>query len=106
VEGFQPEDESGLLIDAVERWRSDRAESLGIARTTLTVSGPFEALGMDAVYILRAERHPIEIEIHVFRGGVMDVMRVNWDELSHVQTGIRVTSAEELAATLDQLVGE
>jgi hypothetical protein len=103
MEDLHPYEENGPIVAAVERWRCDRAGALDAEGATLTVEGPFDAPGMDPVYILRLERSPIEIVVFVFRGGVLDVTRVNWDDESYEQEGVTVSSAAELAAALDRI---
>ncbi|MBG0813803.1 hypothetical protein [Planomonospora sp. ID82291] len=90
-------------VAAVERWRRDRSEALAADGITLTVEGPFDAPGMDPVYILQMERASIECVVAVFRGGTLDVTRVDWDDQSLEQEGVQVSSAVELAEALDRI---
>ncbi|TDC04058.1 hypothetical protein E1267_23985 [Nonomuraea longispora] len=103
MEDLRPHDENGPIVAAVEQWRRDRAGVLEAEGISLGVEGPFEAPGIDPVYILRLERPPVEIHVCVFRGGVLDVTRVNWDDEALEQKGVTVLSAAELGAALDRI---
>ncbi|NUW42946.1 hypothetical protein [Nonomuraea rhodomycinica] len=105
MDDLHPYDDNEPIIAPVERWRRDRAGALEAAGTILTMEGPFEAGGMDPVYILRLEQPPTEIDVAVFRGGILDVTRVNWDDLSLAQEGVQVSTADELIAALDRVAG-
>ncbi|MER7211037.1 hypothetical protein ABT340_28625 [Streptosporangium sp. NPDC000239] len=97
-------EENEPTVAAVERWRRDRSGALAADGIALTVKGPFDALGMDPVYVLQLERASIECVIAVFRGGILDVTRVDWDDQSIEHEGVQVTSAAELAEALDRIV--
>ncbi|NUW30752.1 hypothetical protein HTZ77_04850 [Nonomuraea sp. SMC257] len=100
---LHPHDQNAPIIAAVERWQRDRVGVLEAAGIVLTTEGPFEALGMDPVHILRLEKPPLEIDVAIFRGGILDVTQVNRDDLSLDQKGAQVSSADELAAALDRI---
>jgi hypothetical protein len=102
---LHPLGDNETIIAAMEQWRRDRTGVLQAAGTALTVEGPFEAPGMDPVYILRLEQPAMEIDVAVFRGGILDVTRVNWDDQSLDPEGVEVSSAVELAAALDRIAG-
>lgn len=102
---LHPLGDNGTIIAVMERWRRDRTEVLQAAGTALTVEGPFETPGMDPVYILRLEQPPMEIDVAVFRDGILDVTRVNWDDQSLDPEGVEVSSAVELVAALDRIAG-
>jgi hypothetical protein len=60
-----------MLFTALERWWDASRSSLAARGVTAALEGPFEALGMDPVYILHMDSERRETEVLLFRGGIV-----------------------------------
>lgn len=68
---------------------------------TATLEGPFEALGMDPVYILHMDSERRETEVLLFRGGLVLFQCLDKHALAEVQgSSVEVTSEDGLADAL------
>jgi hypothetical protein len=93
-----------LLFAALERWQNANPADLAAREVIATLQGPFDAPGMDPVYLLRLISQRSETGIRLFRGGSVLVDRFD----KHTDAGIRSTSMEvgsedDLTAALSHL---
>lgn len=93
------EQPDALLFAALEGWWNASRSGLAADGVTATLQGPFDAPGMDPVYILRLDGELRETEVLVFRGGT--VLSSGFDK--HVPTRIWSSSVE--VSSKDDLTG-
>jgi hypothetical protein len=65
------EHRDAVLFATIERWREFNREPLAGRGVAATLQGPFEAQGMDPVYILHLDSERAESEAVLFRGGIL-----------------------------------
>lgn len=87
-------------FEVLREWVGRRRAELGAA-CDVELLGPFEAVGMDPVYILEIRNARTDASGCFFRGGMVDWSRLNTGA-DTVDVGFtRLVSAEQLVATLD-----
>jgi hypothetical protein len=93
----------GILFQEIERWWDANRASLAAGGTVAVLQGPFEAVGMDPVYIVRLDSGHREAEAHLFRGGILLLYSLGRNEPVGVENdAVDITSAGELTETLDR----
>jgi len=94
-----------VLFMALERWQEASRVPLLMQGVTVTLHGPFEALGMDPVYILHLDSDSREAEASLFRGGTVLLADLDKDSAEAQTSSIKVASDDELTALLANFTG-
>lgn len=92
-----------LLSAALERrWNANRS-ALAADKVIATLQGPFDAPGMDPVYILRMSSDRRETEVLLFRGGT--VLSGGFDKYTAAEirsSSVEVGSEDDLTELLSR----
>ena len=89
-----------VLFAALERWWDTSRPALA-ARGTVTLQGPFDALGMDPVYILRMDSERRDTEVLLFRGGIVLFEGFDKHALARIRgNSVEISSGDELVDAL------
>lgn len=90
-----------LLSSALQRWLITSRPALAARGVIVTLQGPFDAPGMDPIYILHMNSEHRETEVLLFRGGTVLFDGIDKQTTARIQAGsVEVTSAEGLADAL------
>jgi hypothetical protein len=90
-----------LLFAALERWWNTHRSALATHGVTGMLQGPFDAPGMDPVYILRMDSERRETEVILFPGGTVLFEGFDKDTLARIQgSWVEVNTGDDLAAAL------
>ena len=93
-----------LLPAALERWWKASRSSLAARGVIASLKGPFDAPGMDPVYILRMDSEHRETEVCLFRGGTVLFNGFDKHQAAKVDSGSAEMSSEhDLAGLLARL---
>ena len=92
-----------LLFAALERWWDTSRSALAARGVTATLQGPFDALGMDPVYILHMDSERREADVLLLRGGIVLFEGFDKHALTTIQeSSVEVSSGDDLADALDR----
>jgi hypothetical protein len=90
-----------LLCAALERWWNTSRSALAAQGVTATLRGPFDAPGMDPVYILHTDSERRETEVVLFRGGIVLFEGFDKRALMTIQgSSVKVSRGDDLADVL------
>jgi len=93
-----------LLPAALERWWKASRSLLAAREVTATLQGPFDAPGMDPVYILDMDSEHRETEVCLFQGGTVLFDGFDKHHAAKVDVGFaEVSSEHELVGLLARL---
>jgi len=88
---------------AMTAWVAGNNNELERRGIAVLLDGPFEALGMDPVYILKLESSEGEAEACLFRGGTQLMAHLDKASLEVWQGHVDATRPSEISAALDGL---
>jgi hypothetical protein len=90
-----------LLSAALQRWVITNRSALATRGVIVTLQGPFDAPGMDPIYILRMDSEHRETEAVLFRGGTVLFDGIDKHTTARIQgSSVEVSSAAGLADAL------
>jgi hypothetical protein len=92
-----------LLFAALQRWWDTSRTALAARGVTATLQGPFDALGMDPVYILHMDSERSEADVLLFRGGIVLFEGFDKHALTTIrESSVEVSSGDDLVDALDR----